>query len=245
MKIDHITIKKIEKFDNIATLDKVFNPVTVNGHKDEETVEIKNKNTPKNLETNFFEEKRIILNEYSITFNKKTHRQRPISFRGEKTHDFFDVYNYKGFKIGSDLFINLYDFSKNINKMAMEKVTNRSKKIKLNNYSINLFELVEKIVDSGFDIEIISTWFTNLNLPNLNAVKLEGNEVNDGNEWTKYKANNNSRITSLGLYINVHPFNRLKLTISNTADIYIPSGGITEDDALVLTNLIIEILTKQ
>lgn len=73
MDIDHITLKKIEKFEEIRTSEKVSNNVEINGHVDEESVEIKNQNQTKEITTNFFQEgnTNYNLDEYKIIFNKK------------------------------------------------------------------------------------------------------------------------------------------------------------------------------
>lgn len=126
----------------------------------------------------------------------------------------------------------------------MSKINNKSSKVKLLNFSINLLEFIEKIVNSGLEIEITSTWFTNLNLPYLNAVKLEGEDVNLGDDWEHYKSNPNSQATSLGLYINIAPFNGLKMTLSNTGDIYILGQKLDEEKALQLANLITSLFER-
>ncbi|CAH0346749.1 hypothetical protein [Bacillus sp. CECT 9360] len=118
--------------------------------------------------------------------------------------------------------------------------------VKCEPYEVDLLEAVEKIIKFAPDIKIKSGWFSNLGLPNLNNVLLQGDEVNLGPEWTRFKKTSGAKLSNIELIIDDSDFDNgwVKVSLSKRGVLF-SQTNIPHKKMLQIADKIIVILSKK
>ncbi|WP_226793897.1 hypothetical protein [Bacillus sp. B1-b2] len=117
--------------------------------------------------------------------------------------------------------------------------------IKSEPIEVDLIEAVEKIVTFAPDIKIISGWFSELNLPNLSNVMLQGDKVNLGPDWDKFKRTKGARLSNIELLIDDDDFEsgNVKVSLSKRGVIF-SRRNLEHKKLLQISDKVLEILNK-
>jgi hypothetical protein len=117
--------------------------------------------------------------------------------------------------------------------------------IKSEPLEVDLIEAVEKIIAFAPNIKIISGWFSQLNLPNLSNVMLQGDKVNLGPEWDRFKKTKGAKLSNIELLIDDDDFENgyVKVALSKRGVIF-SRRNISHDKLLEISEDIINILNK-
>jgi hypothetical protein len=110
--------------------------------------------------------------------------------------------------------------------------------VKLEPLSVNLIEAIEKILRYAQDIKIVSGWFSNLNLPNLNNALLTGVDANLGDDWRRFKTTQGATLSNIELQITDTDFAR------GYAKISLSKRGILFSHTNIPTRKILEIAER-
>ncbi|WJQ82600.1 hypothetical protein [Brevibacillus brevis] len=118
--------------------------------------------------------------------------------------------------------------------------------VKCEPIEVDLIETVEKIIKFAPDIAINSGWFSNLGLPNLNNVLLQGDSVNLGPEWNKFKKSAGASLSNIELIIDDKDFdkNYVKVSLSKRGVIF-SHTNLTHKKLLEIAEKIQSILNKK
>ncbi|MEK4245299.1 hypothetical protein MKZ20_08140 [Psychrobacillus sp. FSL K6-2684] len=118
--------------------------------------------------------------------------------------------------------------------------------IKSEPLEVDLIEAVEKIILYAPDIKIISGWFSELNLPNLKNVMLQGDKVNLGPEWDRFKTTKGAKLSNIELLIDDADFENGVVTVSlSKRGVIFSRRNISHKKLLQISNKIIGILNKE
>lgn len=125
---------------------------------------------------------------------------------------------------------------------AMKRLKEKTS-VKCVPFDVDLIDAIEKIVKSTSGIQINSGWFSNLGLPNLNNVLLQGDDVNRGTEWEKFKKAAGVELSNIELILEDDDFSegQVKLALSKRGYVFSHSN-IPDKKMLELTERIIEII---
>lgn len=108
---------------------------------------------------------------------------------------------------------------------------------------INLIDAVEKIVRSNSGIQVNSGWFSNLGLPNLNNVLLQGDDANQGSDWARFKATSGAALSNVELILEDPVFNNGQVKVAISKRGYVFSHTKIPDNKMVeLTERILAII---
>lgn len=118
--------------------------------------------------------------------------------------------------------------------------------IKSEPLEVDLIEAVEKIVAFAPNIKIISGWFSELNLPNLSNVMLQGDKVNLGPEWARFKKTKGAKLSNIELLIYDDDFEDgfIKVSLSKRGVIF-SRRNLSHEKLLEIAAEIINILNKK
>lgn len=79
---------------------------------------------------------------------------------------------------------------------------------------IDLIKTIDKILHDSTGVRVNMGWFTNLKLPNLNNVLLQGDEVNDGPDWERYKTSKGSQLANVELIVEDKDLGQVIISLS-------------------------------
>ena len=118
--------------------------------------------------------------------------------------------------------------------------------IKSEPLEVDLIEAVEKIIKFAPDIKIVSGWFSKLNLPNLTNVMLQGDKVNLGPEWDRFKTTKGAKLSNIELLIDDADFDNGFVSVSlSKRGVIFSRRNISHAKLLQISNKIIGILDKK
>ena len=227
-----ITINKIDEFKYIESYTEYIQEITLDGRTAREKVILSNENS------NEGEYKK-----FKVKYTKKHHQKRAVNVSGSLVNEWLDDYIFEGYKKSNDYFITVSDIPYRIVHSGMKKLK-KKRKVMCDPLQVNLIEFVEKIITQTTDIEIAGGWFGNLGLPNLDSVKLQGDDVNRSSDWSRFKTTEGAKINSVNLVINTEKFDNLKLMLSSKGFIYLQTNDLTVVEALELSEYIIELINR-
>lgn len=227
-----IILSKISQFKEILGTKESVKEVTIDGKKDFEKVSIKK--IESNLD-NFFK--------YHIKYAKKTKRKKPINISGKSQSEYIENFEFYGYRSNEEHFLTLTTDSHEISQSALKKL-NVKNSIKSDILNIDLILFTQKVKRFYPAIEISSGWFTNLKLPNLNSVKLKGDDVNKSERWLEYITIKTAKITNIEITINDTGYNGEKISVSTKGFIYTSDNNINDETLLKISKYIIEINNK-
>jgi hypothetical protein len=117
--------------------------------------------------------------------------------------------------------------------------------VKSEPYEVDLIQAVEKIITYSKDITINSGWFSNLGLPNLNNVLLQGDDVNLGPEWEKFKKTTGASLSNIELSIDDNDFDsgQVKVALSKRGIVF-SHTNIPPEKLIEIANKLISILDR-
>lgn len=112
--------------------------------------------------------------------------------------------------------------------------------------TVDLIATVEKILKYAPDIRITSGWFSNLGLTNLNNVLLQGDQVNLGPEWDKFKKTTGAALSNIELLIDDTDFpdGYIKVSLSQRGVIFC-RRKLSAEKTLEIAKKIQKILNKK
>ncbi|WP_285398100.1 hypothetical protein [Lysinibacillus sp. fls2-241-R2A-57] len=118
--------------------------------------------------------------------------------------------------------------------------------IKSTPLTVNLIDTVEKILKYAPDIRITSGWFSNLGLTNLNNVLLQGDQVNLGPEWEKFKKTKGAALSNIELLIDDSEFpdGYIKVSLSQRGVIFC-RRKLSAEKTLEIANKVQKILNRK
>ncbi|WP_438498115.1 hypothetical protein [Paenibacillus sp. IHBB 3054] len=119
--------------------------------------------------------------------------------------------------------------------------------VKVEPLDVNLIEVIEKIIRfAPNDIKIVSGWFSNLNLPNLNNALLTGVDANLGGDWQRFKTTQGAMLSNIELQITDTDFSKgyVKIALSKRGILFSHSN-ISPRKILEIAERILDILARQ
>jgi hypothetical protein len=115
--------------------------------------------------------------------------------------------------------------------------------VKCEPVEIDLIEAIEMIIEGNAGIQISSGWFSNLGLPNLNNALLQGDDVNLGADWIRFKETDGALLSNIELVIEDEDFDDgfIKISLSKRGIIY-SKKNLPDNKFLELAERIIRLL---
>lgn len=94
--------------------------------------------------------------------------------------------------------------------------------IRCNPLDVDLIEAIENITAARADIYINSGWFSNLGLPNLQNVLLQGDDVNRSPDWERFKRTHGASLSNIELIVEDEDFptGQVKISLSKRGFLY-------------------------
>ncbi|MGL6025022.1 MAG: hypothetical protein ACRC0F_10450 [Cetobacterium sp.] len=224
-----ITINTIEKFDEIKTKVEASIPKTINGRSATEKIEISN-----------FNYKIEDYKKYKMIYDDFHTKTKPIYVNGEWSNEYLEKNEFYGYKKNENYFFTISDLSYKTVQSAI-KILKNNTKIKCTPLNISLVKLVESIIKKS-EIEIRAGWFGELGLPNLDSVLLKGDDVNESDDWKKFKSTPGAKITTLEIIFIEGDFEGFKVTVSSKGFIFLKGKQLTEEESLKLAEIIVELI---
>lgn len=118
--------------------------------------------------------------------------------------------------------------------------------VKVQPLEVNLIEAIEKLIRfAPNDVKIISGWFSNLNMQNLNNALLTGVDANLGDDWIRFKDTQGAKLSNIELQITDADFSKgyVKVSLSQRGILF-SQTNITPKKILELAERILAILAR-
>ena len=115
--------------------------------------------------------------------------------------------------------------------------------VKCEPVEIDLIEAIEVILEANAGIQISSGWFSNLGMPNLRNALLQGDDVNEGADWIRFKETEGASLSNVELAIEDEDFESgfVKISLSKRGIIY-SKKNLPDNKFLELAERIVRLL---
>jgi hypothetical protein len=145
-------------------------------------------------------------------------------------------------KTGLNFAVTIGNSKGNFARAAFKRLNNQTS-VKCSPVEIDLILAVERIIQSNSGILINSGWFSSLNLPNLNNALLQGDDVNRGADWQRFKDTQGASLSNVELivYDDDFPNGYIIISLSKRGFLYCKKN-LSNSKYLELTERILRII---
>lgn len=152
----------------------------------------------------------------------------------------FNISVYK--KTGLDYALTIGNAKGNIARGAFNRLSGQTP-VKCYPIEIDLIQAVERIVLSNSGILINSGWFSRLNLPNLSNALLQGDDVNRGADWLRFKQTQGASLSNIELIVHdtAFPNGYILISLSQRGFLFCRKN-LSNDKYLEITERILRII---